>query len=158
MIYSRGKARDLWRCGASAKERNDATARALPAQIETILFLNWCGDPALKRVKGDAVASAKTGSALGARQLETRRDGRFCTSFSAKKLAPIYGYALRSLCLILAHNRSVRTVQFGPEGPWKAPGLRWGKSAPRVRCGACPIPGIALHAAPARKTDLPPSN
>jgi hypothetical protein len=117
MIFGRGKARFAWRCGASAKERNDATARALPAQIETILFLNWCGDPALKRVKGDAVASAKTGSALGARQLETRRDGRFCTSFSAKKLARIHRYALRSLCLILAHNRSVRMVQFGPEGP-----------------------------------------
>jgi hypothetical protein len=91
--------------------------RVLPAQIRSILFLNWSGDPASKRVKGDAAASAKTASALGARQLETRRDGRFCTSFSAKKLARIHGYALRSLCLILAHNRAVRMVQFGPEGP-----------------------------------------
>jgi hypothetical protein len=93
------------------------STRVLPAQIESILFLDWSGDPASKRVKGDAVASAKTGSALGARQLETRRDGRFCTSFGAKKLARIYRYAQRSLCLILAHNSSVRMVQFGPEGP-----------------------------------------
>jgi hypothetical protein len=40
----------------------------------------------------------------------------------------------------------------------KAPGLRWGKSAPRVRCGARPMHHIALRTAPARKTDLPPSN
>jgi len=40
----------------------------------------------------------------------------------------------------------------------KAPGLRWGKSAPRVRCGACPMPRIAPLAAPARKVDLPPLN
>jgi len=40
----------------------------------------------------------------------------------------------------------------------KEPGLRWGKSAPRVRCDARPMPRIALRAAPARKTDLPPSN
>ncbi|MEE8559778.1 MAG: hypothetical protein V3S88_03605 [Alphaproteobacteria bacterium] len=54
----------------------------------------------------------------------------------------------------------------------KEPGLRWGKSAPRVRCDARPMRRIALRAAPAcakpklrfgegrpaRKTDLPPSN
>ena len=42
------------------------------------------------------------------------------------------------------------------------PGLLWGKSAPRVPQGvmgdARPQPRIALRAAPARKTDLPPSN
>jgi len=40
----------------------------------------------------------------------------------------------------------------------KAPGRRWGKSAPRVRCDPRPIRRIARRAAPAPKADLPPSN
>ncbi len=72
------------------------TARVLPARIETILFLDRRGDPALSQVKGDAGASAETGSALGVHQSETQRDGRFCTSSSTKKLVRISGNALRS--------------------------------------------------------------
>ena len=40
-------------------------------EFRVILFLNWRGEPALKRSQRDAPASGETGSALGARQFET---------------------------------------------------------------------------------------
>ncbi len=40
----------------------------------------------------------------------------------------------------------------------KEPGLRWGKTASRMRRDACPMSHIALRGAPTRETVLPPSN
>jgi hypothetical protein len=65
------------------------------------LFLDWRGDPVPKWLQGDLGALAKVGSVLGARQSETRRDGRFCTSSDAKNLARIRIRAVL-LCLVLA--------------------------------------------------------
>ena len=53
-------------------------------------------DPALQRAQRDACASGKTDAALGARQSETRRDGRSCAIIGAKALARALGYALRA--------------------------------------------------------------
>ncbi len=60
--------------------------RALSTNSESILFYDWRGGSALKRSTGDVTASFEIGSALGARQSETRRDGLFCTNSCAKPL------------------------------------------------------------------------
>ncbi|MEP4771891.1 MAG: hypothetical protein ABJX50_03980, partial [Rhizobiaceae bacterium] len=46
-------------------------------------------DPELKRAQRDAFASGKRGSALGVRQSQTLREGRFCTNLGAKALGRI---------------------------------------------------------------------
>ena len=81
--------------------------RALLTNSESILFLDWRGDRASRRSMGDATASAEVGSALGARQSETRRDGLFCANSGAKVLDRIQIRSSR-LHLILSQNRSVR--------------------------------------------------
>ena len=55
----------------------------------------------------DAPASVEIGSALVARQSETRRDGLFCANSCAKSLDRIQIHP-SSLCLTLSQNRSVR--------------------------------------------------
>jgi hypothetical protein len=64
------------------------TARVFPAQIGSILFLDWRGDPVPKRLQGDLGALAKAGSALGARQSETRREGAILHQFRRKESCP----------------------------------------------------------------------
>ena len=49
----------------------DTPPRALPVSIESILFLDWRGDPLLNRAQRDVYASGKTGLAPGGRQSET---------------------------------------------------------------------------------------
>ena len=86
--------------------------RAFSDQCDTILFHDWGGDPVSKRSKGDAPASFEIGSALGARQSETRRDELFCANSCARSLDRIQ---IRSSIpyLILSQNRSVRMGQIG---------------------------------------------
>jgi hypothetical protein len=55
MIFGRGEARDPWRCGASAKERNDATVKKHPA----------CGGANLPARSRGGFASAKAGRLPG---------------------------------------------------------------------------------------------
>ncbi|MEP1262058.1 MAG: hypothetical protein ABJM29_06325 [Rhizobiaceae bacterium] len=43
----------------------------------------------MKRAQRDALASGKRGSALGVRQSQTLREGRFCTNLGAKALGRI---------------------------------------------------------------------
>ncbi len=54
-------------------------------------------------------------------------------------------------CGTLDKTRDAATAQNNP-------GLRWGRSAFRVRCDACEMSHIALRTAPARNADLHPSN
>jgi len=84
--------------------------RAYLFLIGSILFVDWRNDPELKRVQRDVHTSGKAGLALGIRQPQTRREGRFCANTGAKSFAHIQ-ICSSILHLILSQKRSLRMVQ-----------------------------------------------
>jgi len=71
--------------------------RALHSLIESILFLDWRGDPSSNRVSRDVCPSGKAGLPPGVRQSETLWDGRFCANSSAMVLSHSENYAHRTI-------------------------------------------------------------